>query len=462
MLALDNGHPDRPAQGCVHRNRHADRRAGVSAAVAASTRSWSFSSASSASVTGRRACSRSPSCRRRRPGCARWRSPRPRQSRYSESSRSMGRSATSSMVWTPPPREIDASAEVWATPGGESGLLTTIPFRATALASLARVPGVSSVGLYRGSFLNWGDRRLWILGPPANTGQPIPPTQMVSGNLALATDRVRDGGWAVISQALASEHHLHVGQAFTLPAPRPIRLRVAALSTNLGWPPGAIILSSSDYARAWGSGDPSAYEIQTAPGVSAVAVRSGVQRALGPRTDSRLKPSLNASSVITLLSAQGLSRLTQIRLLVLIAAVLAVAGAMGSMIWQRRDLVAFIKRQGYRRSVLWRWLLCESALLLAAGCLIGAVFRALRSGVAQSCAGGCNGLSRSFQRWGSDRAAQLCIGQCRRLDDRFVGVTARPAGPAGLGQPGAVRQPWFPALGECCSGAGLCFLAVEM
>lgn len=47
---------------------------------------------------------------------------------------------------------------------------------------------------------------------------------------------------------------------------------------------------------------------------------------------------------------------------------------MGSMIWQRRDLVAFIKCQGYQRNVLWRWLLCESAVLLAAGCSIGAVF----------------------------------------------------------------------------------------
>ena len=58
----------------------------------------------------------------------------------------------------------------------------------------------------------------------------------------------------------------------------------------------------------------------------------------------------------------------------LIAAVLAVAGAMGAMIWQRRDLVAFIKCQGYRRGVLWRWLLCESAVLLVVGCSIGAVF----------------------------------------------------------------------------------------
>jgi predicted lysophospholipase L1 biosynthesis ABC-type transport system permease subunit len=67
-------------------------------------------------------------------------------------------------------------------------------------------------------------------------------------------------------------------------------------------------------------------------------------------------------------------RLTQIRLLVLIAAMLAIAGALGSLIWQRRGFVAFIRCLGYRRPVLWRWLLWESALLVGMGCCAGAVF----------------------------------------------------------------------------------------
>jgi putative ABC transport system permease protein len=270
--------------------------------------------------------------------------------------------------------EIDASAEVWVTPNGESTLLTTTAFKALAPGSLAHLRGVAHVGMYRGSFLNWGDRRLWILGQPANASQPVPSNELISGDLALTMARIREGGWAVVSQALASEHHLHVGQAFVLPAPRPTSLRVAALSTNLGWPPGAIILNSNDYARAWGSGDPSAYEIQTKPGVTVTDVRSGVEHALGPQTGLTVETTPERQERHYTLISQGLSRLTQIRLLVLVAAVLAVAGAMCSMIWQRRDLVAFIKRQGYRRSVLWRWLLCESALLLLSGCLIGAVF----------------------------------------------------------------------------------------
>jgi putative ABC transport system permease protein len=271
-------------------------------------------------------------------------------------------------------RGIDSGADVWVLPSGESRAFATIPFRELSLSSFTSLPGVSGVGLYRGSFLNWGDRRLWILAPPARSGQLIPPDELVAGNFARATKRLREGNWAVVSQALASEHNLHIGQTFVLPSPRPTIFRVAALSTNLGWPPGTIILNSSTYARAWASSAPSAYEIQTEPGVSPSAVRALTERSLGPQTGLTVETTAEREQLHYALASQGLSRLTQIRLLVLIAAVLAVAGALGAMIWQRRDLVAFIKCEGYRRGVLWRWLCCESALLVAAGCSIGAVF----------------------------------------------------------------------------------------
>ncbi len=271
-------------------------------------------------------------------------------------------------------RGIDSSADVWVTPKGEANAFATTPFKRESSRVLARLPGVRAVGVYRGSFLDWGDRRLWVLAPPDSSSQPIPPGELLSGDLALAGARIRAGRWAVLSQALASEHHLHVGQAFTLPAPLPMSFRVAALSTNLGWPPGAIIISSDAYARAWASSAPSAYEIQAAPGVTPAAVRDVVRRALGSRGGLAVETSAERERLHYALATQGLGRLTEIRLLVLIAAVLAVAGALGSMIWQRRDLVAFIKCEGYRRGVLWRWLCCESALLIAAGSAIGAVF----------------------------------------------------------------------------------------
>ena len=59
---------------------------------------------------------------------------------------------------------------------------------------------------------------------------------------------------------------------------------------------------------------------------------------------------------------------------VLVPMLLAMAAAMGAMIWQRRVRLADMKVDGFSRSVLWRALLWESALLLSGGCSIGAVF----------------------------------------------------------------------------------------
>jgi putative ABC transport system permease protein len=270
-------------------------------------------------------------------------------------------------------QSLDSNAQVWVTPRGEANALATTAFVDSSSHALARLPGVRAVALYRGGFLNWGVRRLWVLAPPRTAPRPVPLGQVTDGNPALATARIRRGGWAVLSQALAAEHRLRVGQAFELPSPRPITLRVAAISTNLSWPSGALILNATDYARAWASSDPSAYEIQTRPGSAAATVRAEVQHALGSSTGLVAETASERERRHDAVAAQGLSRLTQIRLLILIAAVLAVTAAMGSMVWQRRDLIAFMKIDGYRRGVLWRWLLCESAVLLATGCTIGAV-----------------------------------------------------------------------------------------
>lgn len=270
---------------------------------------------------------------------------------------------------------IDSGANIWVTPRGESNAFATTPFSAPkAREALIRLPGVKSVSEYRGSFVTWGDRRLWVLGPPSSSTHMIPPTQIASGEVRLAEARLREGGWAVVSRELAVEHGLHVGEPFVLPSPTPTTFRVAALSTNLGWPPGAVIVNAADYARAWGSSEPSAYEVDMQPRLSPATVRRTVQAALGSSTGLVAETSSERQERHWGLAKQGLLRLTEIRFLVLIAAMLAITGALGSLIWQRRSYVAFVRTLGFRRAVLWRWLLWEGAILLGIGCLTGATF----------------------------------------------------------------------------------------
>lgn len=270
--------------------------------------------------------------------------------------------------------DVARVADLWVVPPGSQNLLGTAPFNATSTSALARLPGARAVGAYRAGFLNIGNRRVWVLAPAPTAVQPFPPSQLAQGNLTLTTARLRAGGWAVLSRALATQQHVRVGQAFTLPAPRPTVLRVAALSTNLSWPPGAIVLNSRDYVHAFASARPDAYNVMLSPGADATTVRDELRRALGPRSGLVIESGRRREQRLRATSRQGSSRLTQIATLVLIAAIVSVSVAMATMISQRRPRLARMKVQGYSRRVLWRALLVESALLISAGCLLGAVF----------------------------------------------------------------------------------------
>lgn len=271
-------------------------------------------------------------------------------------------------------RGIDGRADLWVTPAGASNSFATTPFKDLAGHSLDRLTGVRAVRMYRGSFLDWGDRRLWIVAPPRDDARLIAPSQIVDGEATVAGARLRGHGWVVLSRAVAAQHHLHVGQAFIMPTPQPTSFRIAALSTNLGWSPGAVVLNADDYARAWGSEDPSAYQIDLVPGASLASVSREVKIALGPRSGLHVETRAARERLHDSQAAQGLSRLTQIRSLVLVAAILAMAAAMGAMIWQRRARLADMKVDGFSTGVLWRALLWESTLLLGVGCSLGALF----------------------------------------------------------------------------------------
>jgi putative ABC transport system permease protein len=270
--------------------------------------------------------------------------------------------------------DMSAFTDVWVSPAGSYNLLQTTPFQPSAQAKLQRLPGVRAVRLYRGGLLDWRDRRIWVIAPPRESSPLLPASQIVEGDVRQATARVRAGGWAVLTQAIAEEHHLHIGSSFTLPSPNPTPMRVAALSTNIGWAPGAIVMNASDYAHAWSSEAASAYNVLLDPGVAPVQARREIERALGPRTGLAVETAEQHADRQRTLSRQGLERLTQIATLILIVAVLAMAAAMANMVWQRRPRLAKLKLEGFPVGELWRTILLESVLLVGVGCVSGAVF----------------------------------------------------------------------------------------
>jgi putative ABC transport system permease protein len=261
-------------------------------------------------------------------------------------------------------RDVNAPAQGWVAPPGASSLLLTQPFaqpggqpaRAIAARGLRVTP-------YMGALLDVGERRVWVLAPSPKEHPLLPPSQLIEGKLALADTRVAEGGWAMVSLALAEELHVGIGEAFTLPSPYPLRLRVAAIGTNIGWAPGAVVMSSEDFVRGWGSADPSALAVHLSPRATALLVT--------PSTGLRLETARSRENRQRTLTRQGLSRLSQIATLMLIAAALAVAAVIGAMIFQRRPRLAKLKLEGFSPALLWRTIVLESVLLVGVGSLAG-------------------------------------------------------------------------------------------
>ena len=179
---------------------------------------------------------------------------------------------------------------------GEPARHNAVPGSATRACQAA--PGIGAVTLYRAGFLDVGARRAWVLAPPRSAPKLVPPSQILDGDLATATARVRRGGgrWC---RRPSLRNGLEIGSTFTLPSPVPTRLRVAALSTNIGWSPGAMVLNADDYARAWGSRTQARSSSRWRPALltrrsagGAAGARSGVDA--GGRDGRRARAARNA------------------------------------------------------------------------------------------------------------------------------------------------------------------------
>jgi putative ABC transport system permease protein len=266
-------------------------------------------------------------------------------------------------------RGLDETAPVWIAPTGAGSVYGTTTFAPGSTRRISAVGGVTGVRLYRAGLLDLADSRAWAIGVPSDAPVPIPPGQILKGDTRAANAHIRAGGWVTVSRAIADDLHLRVGGPFRLDSPAPIALRVAAITTNLGWSGGGVLLNAGDFARAWGSSEIAAYHVRLAPGTSPEVARREITAALGPNPALRVETSEQRQGRQRAAARAALSRLRQIAQLTLLAAVLAVGAAMTGLLWQHRGLVGSLKLHGARTTTMWRSMLTETVVLIGAGAI---------------------------------------------------------------------------------------------
>jgi putative ABC transport system permease protein len=266
-----------------------------------------------------------------------------------------------------------ADAQLWvANPEDNQA---TVTFNAEHYAHrIAALAGVAGVHTFQGGFLELGDRRAWVIARPAGSNSSVLRSQTIHGSWPVAVRRLGEGGWIAVSEQIAEQHHVKVGGILTLPTPSGEEsFRIAATTTNLAWSPGVIFMGTADYSRLWKTTAPSALGVTLTGTASPAAVRSSIRRALGPSSGLEVSSAQARETRIDTLTSEGLSRLGEISALLVIAAILAMAAALGSSVWQRRSTFAAMRLSGVRAPRLRRILLTEAVLMLSAGCISGVV-----------------------------------------------------------------------------------------
>jgi putative ABC transport system permease protein len=268
-------------------------------------------------------------------------------------------------------RGLSDGATLWTSTEGAGGVAGTIPFSPVAARPLTQgMPG-ARVALYRAGLLDVAGRRAWVAGPPAEVARPLPARQVLEGDEATANARIRAGGWVAVSRGIADDLALGVGDRLVVPTPRPLTLRVAAITTNLGWAAGALVMNATDVARGWGGPSIAAIQVRTRPKTSLDEARWQLVETLGARSPLRVETAAQRADRQSAAGRQSLSRVRQVSALTLLAAVLAATIAMTGLLWQQRGLIAARKRQGLLTGLLWRSLVVEAAVLLGVGALLG-------------------------------------------------------------------------------------------
>ena len=269
--------------------------------------------------------------------------------------------------------DLLSSASIWVKSGGPENVYTTQPFAyAETQRRLRRLGVVDSVLPWRDSFLDLPGRRIWVLGVPPQVPAQIAPSQLIEGSLATADRHLREGGWAAVSQTIAREDHVRLGERFTIPTPTgTASLRLAAIIANYGWLSGAIVMNGEDHARLWGSAAASQLAVTFKPGTSIEQGKQAVERALPAGSALTVETVDERRSEVGAVLGSTLSRLNDTTIVVLIATVASVIALMIAAIWQRRGRLESLMSIGMSFGQFTRLIFYETGSVLLSGCFIG-------------------------------------------------------------------------------------------
>ncbi len=249
----------------------------------------------------------------------------------------------------------------------------TIPMPLSLARELEAVPGVASADPYRKLFLDVAGRRILLEALDISRWSRHNAWTVVEGRLPDLLRAMAEGNAIAVNEIVASRLALKPGDRITLPTPAgPAAFPVAGVIVSYSSDTGVIAMDIRTYRRHWRDDVADMFSISLTPGSSLRAVRAAIQDRF--RSERRLfvLPTREFREEIRKLFDRSFVMNNAANLLSLLIAGFGIIVTLLASVLERRREIGILRSLGMTRRQVSGIVLMESALLGAAGGILGA------------------------------------------------------------------------------------------
>ncbi len=247
----------------------------------------------------------------------------------------------------------------------------TIPMPLTMLKELLAIPGVRAVDPFRKLFLNISGKRVLLEVIDVVTWPQNNTSTFIEGSMQDVI-QARGKDEISINETIATRMGLKRGDTMVLPTPiGPKPFRVAAVGVSYASDSGVIFMDMPTYEQYWNDHVADMYSVYVTKGQDIPAVRDAIQNKYRNSRKMFVLPALEFRNEIKKLMGQSFVMNDAVNILTLLIAGFGIIVTLLASVLERTREIGILRSIGMMRGQVSGVVLIESALIGAAGGLLG-------------------------------------------------------------------------------------------
>lgn len=276
--------------------------------------------------------------------------------------------------------ESQLPADLYLRPAGAPGGDRHPTIQPQLADRIAALPGVAAVSRFRAYDIQYQGLPATLASADVDPSRDHQQPEFLSGRPAsLVMQELRAGNTAIVSEPFANKHNVHIGDVLTLPmGTTRVSFRVVGVFYDYGDEAGTILLARSTMLQYLPDRAASNLAVSLAPGADLETVRHEIRRA-GAGSDVLIFSNGEIRRQGIRVFDQTFAITWALEAVAILVAVLGIAGALISIVIDRRREFGLLRFLGAATSQIRRLILIEAALIGILANIVGLVLGYLLS-----------------------------------------------------------------------------------